>query len=75
MFTRRATAWGELGEVLGNEQLRAGKALNMAEVVMDVEDAPSSSKNLVLMVQKRHTGGPEETRSEKEVEERIQVTA
>lgn len=50
VFTRRVTTWGELGEVLEDRQLRAGKGFK------DVEDAPSSLKNLVLMVQKRNAG-------------------
>lgn len=75
VFTRRVTTWGELVEVLEDRQLRAGKGFNMVEVVMNVEDAPSSLKNLVLMVQKRNAGGPERMRTEKEVEERVQVTA
>lgn len=75
VFARRVTTWGELGEVLEDKQLRAGKGFNMVEVVMDVEDAPSSLKNLVLMVQKRNAGGPEETRAEKEVEEKVQATS
>ncbi|OJJ80310.1 uncharacterized protein ASPGLDRAFT_69420 [Aspergillus glaucus CBS 516.65] len=57
VFTRQVTTWGELGEVWGGRQLRAGKGFNMVEVVMDIEDAPSSLKNLVLMVQKRNAGG------------------
>ncbi|ODM15741.1 hypothetical protein SI65_08975 [Aspergillus cristatus] len=75
VFTRWATTWGELREILENKQLRAGKGFNMVEVVMDVEDAPSSLKNLVLMVQKRNVGGPEGTSSEMEMEERVQATA
>lgn len=75
VFTVRVATWGELGKVLENKQLMTGSGFNMVEVVMDVEDAPSSLKNLVLMVQKRNAGGPEGTRAEKEVEEKVQATA
>ena len=59
VFNKRVENWGELLDVMQDEQLKAGKGFNMVEVIMHEEDAPTSLKNLVRMAAKRNEGGAE----------------
>jgi Pyruvate decarboxylase and related thiamine pyrophosphate-requiring enzymes len=61
VFNKRVENWGELLDVMQDEQLKAGKGFNMVEVIMHEEDAPTSLKNLVRMAAKRNEGGAETT--------------
>ncbi|CAG8919999.1 unnamed protein product [Penicillium salamii] len=75
VFNKRVENWGELMDVMQDEQLKAGKGFNMVEVVMDKEDAPSSLKNLVRMAAKRNEGGSETSPAYQELEQRVMATS
>ncbi|CAG7939461.1 unnamed protein product [Penicillium salamii] len=75
VFNKRVENWGELMDVVQDEQLKAGKGFNMVEVVMDKEDAPSSLKNLVRMAAKRNEGGSETSPAHQELEQRVMATS
>lgn len=75
VFNKRVENWGELMDVMQDEQLRAGKGFNMVEVIMDKEDAPSSLKKLVRMAAKRNEGGTETPLVHQQLEQRVMATS
>lgn len=56
VVTRRAENWGQLLDVLADEEVAAGKGFCMVEVVMGREDAPEELKSLVQMAARRNSG-------------------
>ncbi|KAK5053249.1 hypothetical protein LTR84_002223 [Exophiala bonariae] len=56
VLTKRAENWGQLHEILADQQLQEGKGLNIVEVMMTKEDAPDVLKKLVQAVTKRNAG-------------------
>lgn len=56
VVTRRAENWGQLMDVLADEEVAAGKGFCMVEVVMGREDAPEELKRLVQMAARRNSG-------------------
>ncbi|KAJ6139773.1 hypothetical protein N7471_006259 [Penicillium samsonianum] len=75
VFNKRVENWGELMDVMQDEQLKAGKGFNMVEVIMDKEDAPSSLKKLVRMAAKRNEGGTETPPVHQQLEQRVMATS
>ncbi|BCS21139.1 alpha-keto acid decarboxylase family protein [Aspergillus puulaauensis] len=56
VVTRKAENWGQLMDVLADEEVAAGKGFCMVEVVMGREDAPEELKRLVQMAARRNNG-------------------
>lgn len=56
VVTRRVENWGELWDVLADEEVAAGKGFCLVEVVMGREDAPEELKSLVQMAARRNSG-------------------
>lgn len=76
IFTKRATNWGELSEILANKQLQQGNGFNMIEVMMTKDDAPESLKRIVQAAARRNSGMDEKSNSKQmNVEERIMKIA
>lgn len=74
VFNKRVENWGELIDVMQDEQLKVGKGFSMVEVIMDKEDAPSSLKKLVRMAAKRNEGVSETPLAHQELGQRVMST-
>ncbi|KAJ9607647.1 hypothetical protein H2200_007725 [Cladophialophora chaetospira] len=57
IYTKRASTWGELNDILADPDFSRGKGLAMVEVIMDQHDAPETLKKLAEASSKRNFGG------------------
>ncbi|KAJ3543631.1 hypothetical protein NM208_g3470 [Fusarium decemcellulare] len=56
--TFSADNWGELWEIIQQDELQQGKGLNMVEIKMEVDDAPHSLRSFVEFLRSRNSGEP-----------------